>query len=44
MKIGRPGSFDRRHRFIVDRWVWELPGGYVDDGENPGPAAPREAA
>jgi 8-oxo-dGTP pyrophosphatase MutT (NUDIX family) len=21
----------RRHRFIVDRWVWELPGGYVDD-------------
>ena len=22
----------RRHRFIVDRWVWELPGGYVDDG------------
>jgi 8-oxo-dGTP pyrophosphatase MutT (NUDIX family) len=20
-----------RHRFIIDRWVWELPGGYVDD-------------
>jgi hypothetical protein len=20
----------RRHRFIVDRWVWELPGGYVE--------------
>ena len=19
-----------RHRFIVDRWVWELPGGYLD--------------
>lgn len=19
-----------RHRFIIDRWVWELPGGYVD--------------
>ncbi|MEU2123990.1 NUDIX hydrolase [Nocardia niwae] len=23
-----------RHRFIIDRWVWELPGGYVDGAED----------
>jgi 8-oxo-dGTP pyrophosphatase MutT (NUDIX family) len=33
----------RRHRFILDRWVWELPGGYVDEGEDPGECAAREA-
>ncbi|MGH3162790.1 MAG: NUDIX hydrolase, partial [Streptosporangiaceae bacterium] len=21
-----------RHRFILDRWMWELPGGYIDPG------------
>ena len=33
----------RRHRFIIDRWVWEFPGGYVDDGEDGAAAAIREA-
>jgi hypothetical protein len=32
----------RRHRFIVDRWVWELPGGYVDDGGDSLAAAASE--
>ncbi|TWJ23075.1 ADP-ribose pyrophosphatase YjhB (NUDIX family) [Micromonospora endolithica] len=32
----------RRHRFVFDRWVWELPGGYVDEGEQPAVCAMRE--
>jgi 8-oxo-dGTP pyrophosphatase MutT (NUDIX family) len=31
-----------RHRFIIDRWVWELPGGYVDEAEDPAATAARE--
>ncbi|MGH3855821.1 MAG: NUDIX hydrolase [Pseudonocardiaceae bacterium] len=31
-----------RHRFIPDRWTWELPGGYVDPDENPEATAARE--
>lgn len=32
-----------RHRFIIDSWVWELPGGYLDPNEDPDEAAFREA-
>lgn len=32
----------RRHRFVFDRWVWELPGGYVDEGEDAATCAIRE--
>ncbi len=31
-----------RHRFIIDRWDWQVPGGYVDPREDPA-AAVREA-
>ena len=32
----------RRHRFVPDRWGWEVPGGLVDEGEDPAEAAARE--
>jgi 8-oxo-dGTP pyrophosphatase MutT (NUDIX family) len=44
--LNDPGShvlLIRRHRFIIDRWVWELPGGYIDDDEDSVMAARREA-
>lgn len=31
-----------RHRFVPDLWGWELPGGWVDDDEEPVDAAMRE--
>jgi 8-oxo-dGTP pyrophosphatase MutT (NUDIX family) len=32
----------RRYRFVPDQWGWELPGGIVNDGENPRETASRE--
>ena len=31
-----------RHRFVVDRWGWELPGGLIDEGEEPEDTVVRE--
>ena len=31
-----------RHRFVDDSWGWELPGGIVNDGEDPATCAARE--
>ena len=31
-----------RHWLVPDRWGWELPGGLVDDDEEPADAAMRE--
>ena len=31
-----------RHRFITDRWGWEIPAGRVEPGESPVAAAARE--
>src|SRR3954454_4560331 len=32
-----------RHRFIIDRWGWEIPAGRIDEGESPSETARREA-
>jgi len=32
-----------RHRFVTDRWGWEIPAGMLDDGEAAIDAAEREA-
>lgn len=31
-----------RHRFVPDLWNWELPGGLIDDGEQPATTGARE--
>jgi 8-oxo-dGTP pyrophosphatase MutT (NUDIX family) len=33
-----------RHRFVQDRWGWELPGGVVEPGEDPAATVARELA
>jgi ADP-ribose pyrophosphatase len=32
----------RQYRFAINQWLWELPAGSVDDGEQPEAAARRE--
>ena len=32
----------RQYRYVVDRWIWELPAGGVEAGEEPEAAARRE--
>ena len=32
----------RQYRYAVNRWLWELPAGSVDEGEEPEAAARRE--
>jgi 8-oxo-dGDP phosphatase len=39
---GERALFMWRHRFVPDLWNWELPGGFVEDGEDPAVAASRE--
>jgi 8-oxo-dGTP pyrophosphatase MutT (NUDIX family) len=31
-----------RHRFVIDKWVWEIPSGLIEAGEEPAAAAARE--
>ncbi len=32
----------RQYRYVVDRWLWELPAGSLEPGEDPEAAAARE--
>lgn len=34
----------RQYRYALDRWIWELPAGSLDPGEDPEAAAARECA
>lgn len=32
----------RQYRYVINRWIWELPAGSLDEGETPARAARRE--
>lgn len=34
----------RQYRYVLDRWIWELPAGSLDEGESPARGARRECA
>jgi len=44
LPIPEPGHITlvRQFRYVVNRWLWELPAGSVDPGEEPEQAARRE--
>ena len=44
LPVPEPGSIIliRQYRYPVNRWLWELPAGSVDEGEEPDAAAKRE--
>ena len=44
LPIPEPGHIIliRQYRYAVNRWLWELPAGSVDEGEEPEAAARRE--
>jgi ADP-ribose pyrophosphatase len=44
MPVPEPGYviLIRQYRYAVNRWLWELPAGSVDEGEQPEAAARRE--
>jgi ADP-ribose pyrophosphatase len=34
----------RQYRYVIGRWIWELPAGSLDEGESPARGARRECA
>ncbi|HET7219144.1 MAG TPA: NUDIX hydrolase [Vicinamibacterales bacterium] len=44
LPVPQPGHviLIRQYRYAINRWLWELPAGSVDDGEEPEAAAKRE--
>lgn len=44
LPLPAPGSIIliRQYRYAIDRWIWELPAGTLEPGEDPAAAAARE--